>query len=171
MGVRDYPDVPRVYIDQDGPMAQLEEAATAAGLSIKEFKCNPDAYLHLPVEPGVREAIAELTAMGLLVFVMTKIPLSNPRAATEKLLWVGREFPPLLDRTIITPDKGAVGTFRDFLVDDHPEWANAHNFPGTILVYTRNWPAIVEQIRASVGMLPDATRAAMTQVRAAAAVV
>ncbi|MDN8616524.1 hypothetical protein [Variovorax ginsengisoli] len=48
---------------------------------------------------------------------------------------------------IITSDKGCVGKQRDFLIDDHPEWTNADQFPGTIITFTGDWPSVVEQIR------------------------
>lgn len=158
MGVRNYPDVPRVYIDQDGPLAELAAAADAAGLPIKVFKCQAGAYRHLAVAPGARQAVTELERLGLLLFVMTKAPSSNPYSATEKLLWVGDEFPQLQDRTIITSDKGCVGTVHDFLVDDHPEWANASNFPGMVIRWDNNWQEVVEQIRGAIRLKPHAIR-------------
>jgi 5'(3')-deoxyribonucleotidase len=58
---------------------------------------------------------------------LSKIPAENPHSATEKMLWVREHFPYLGDKIILTPDKGCVGSQRDFLIDDHPEWANANN--------------------------------------------
>lgn len=158
MGVRHYPDVPRGYIDQDGPLADLVAAAEATGLPIKVFKCQAGAYRRLPVTPGAREAIAELEGLGLLIFVLTKAPSSNPYSATEKLLWMGEVFPQLQDRTIISSDKGCVGSEHDFLVDDHPEWANAESFRGTVITWDHNWPEVVEQIRAAIRLKPQIIR-------------
>jgi 5'(3')-deoxyribonucleotidase len=78
--------------------------------------------------------------------VCTKIPSKNPYAAAEKLIWMSKHLHILHDRVIITPDKGCIGTKRDYLIDDHPEWANAHNFEGTILKFTKTfgWPQILE---------------------------
>lgn len=143
MGVRNYPDVPRVYIDMDGPMADLEAAAAAAGLHPKDFKNSPNAYRNLPLVAGALDAIAAFESRGLLVFLLSKVPRSNPLSATDKLLWVQDVAPHLLDRVILSSDKGCVGTPRDFVIDDHPEWANCDQFPGTILRFENNWAEMV----------------------------
>ena len=139
MGVREYSDKPRVYLDMDGVIADFDRAAREHEMEPKHFKRVAGAYLDLEPMPGAVEAVAHLESAGFLVFALTKVPRSNPYAATEKLLWARRHFPSLEDRIIITPDKGAVGTARDFLVDDHPDWANAHNFPGTVVHFTGDW--------------------------------
>ncbi|MDI9689808.1 hypothetical protein QM326_34780 [Burkholderia cenocepacia] len=146
MGIRHYPDKVRVYVDMDGVIADFEGAARAHAMEPSHFKRVAGAFLDLDPIPGAAEAVAALDAAGYLVFALTKIPRSNPHAATEKLLWVRRHFPSLDDRIIITPDKGAVGKARDFLVDDHPEWANASNFPGTVIVFTGDWKQAMRQI-------------------------
>lgn len=150
MGVRTYPDRPRVYVDMDGVIADFEGALRAHGLTPGELKIKRGAYQALPIIEGAKEALHAFIRMGLEVFGLTKIPGSNPYAATEKLLWIAAHFPELHDRVIITPDKGCVGTPRDFLIDDHPEWANADKFAGTIVRFAGDWPAVVEQIR--IGM-------------------
>lgn len=128
----------------DGPLADFDLYCTQRGLDPKEAKRYSDTYLNLPPTKGAIEHVAELLEMNkLYLFVLSKIPAENPGAATEKHFWLERYFPPLASRLILSPDKGCVGTPRDFLVDDHPEWANAHNFPGTILHFgsptCRNW--------------------------------
>jgi 5'-nucleotidase len=115
MSVRNYPDVPRIYVDMD-----------------------------LPLINGAKEGIAHLLSLGFFVMCLTKIPSENPSAASDKILWLNEHFPSLNDYVIISPDKGCVGTTRDFLIDDHPEWANAHNFPGTVVHFAsgkfpNNW--------------------------------
>lgn len=146
MGIRHYPDKVRVYVDMDGVIADFEGAARVHAMEPSHFKRVAGAFLDLDPIPGAAEAVAALDAAGYLVFALTKIPHSNPHAATEKLLWARQHFPSLDDRIIITPDKGAVGTARDFLVDDHPEWANASNFPGTVIVFTGDWEQAMRQI-------------------------
>lgn len=150
MGTRKYPDTPRVYLDMDGPLADFDAAYKAHGLEPKHFKRVAGAYLNLPVVPGALEAVRFIETLNLQVFLLTKIPSCNPYAATEKLLWVEKHLPALADKVIISSDKGAVGTSRDFLVDDHPEWANADNFPGQVLLFTGDWDAIKAQLAASL---------------------
>lgn len=146
MGVRTYKDAVRVYLDFDGVIADFEGGANEHNLHPSQYKRLAGAYLYLKPMPGSQEAVKKLTSLGYLVFGLTKIPDSNPWAATEKLLWARGHFPEIDDRIIISPDKGAVGTSRDFLIDDHPEWANAHNFPGTVYKFTGDWPATIDFI-------------------------
>jgi 5'(3')-deoxyribonucleotidase len=147
MGVRTYPDQPRVYVDMDGVIADFEGALRVHGLSAAELKIKRGAYEALEVIAGAKDALHSLGGMNLEIFGLTKIPGSNPYAATEKLLWIAKHFPELRDRVIISPDKGCVGTPRDYLVDDHPEWANADRFPGTVIKFIGDWTSVVEQIR------------------------
>jgi len=145
MSVRDYPDVARIYVDMDGVVADFERAFTEAGQHPKQFKLVPGAYVNLHPIPGAVEGIHKLLELGFDVFMLTKIPSENPYAASEKFLWMYKHLPIIEDKIIISADKGAVGTERDFLIDDHPEWANAHSFPGTVIKF---------------GGEPDSTKAA-----------
>lgn len=139
MGARSYPDTPRCYFDMDGVLADFVRAAKEHNMDPAHFKRVAGAYLELPLMAGAVGAVARAEAMGFQIFVLTKIPASNPYAATEKLLWARRHFPALADRIIISADKGAVGTARDFLIDDRPDWANAKNFPGTVIHFKEDW--------------------------------
>lgn len=139
MGIRHYPDLPRIYIDMDGVTADFERMAGQMNLVPATLKRVAGAYANLEPFPGALEAICKIEGGSYLVFFLTKIPSSNPYAATEKLLWMRQHLPEFADRVIITPDKGCVGTSRDYLIDDHPEWANANNFPGTIIHFKGDW--------------------------------
>lgn len=133
MSVRNYPDNPRVYLDMDGVVADFERAMNEHKLSASQLKVIPNAYRTLRPMPGAIEGVHKIIEFGFFVMVLTKIPSENPFAATEKILWLQEHLPILEDHIIITPDKGCVGDKGDFLVDDHPEWANAHKFPGSII--------------------------------------
>ena len=150
MGVRTYPDTPRVYFDFDNTLGDLLRAAEAQNMPVSVFKRMAGAFLTLPVIPGAVEAVDQVLDMGLQAFGLTKIPSANPYAATDKLLWAARHFPKLDDKVIISSDKGAVGTARDFLVDDMPEWANANNFAGTVIHFKGDWGHVFDVIRRSL---------------------
>ena len=102
------------------------------------------------------DGIQELMDLGFFVMMLTKTPSENPYSAAEKIIWIYKHIPKMEDHIIIAPDKGCVGTFHDFLIDDHPEWANAHNFAGTVVkfggehdpvhshIHGPDWPAIVK---------------------------
>lgn len=150
MGVRTYPDTPRVYFDFDNTLADFVRAAQEHNMTPAQFKRVAGAYRSLPLMPGAAEAVARAEAMGLQVFGLTKIPAANPYAATEKLLWAAECLPSLHDKVIISSDKGAVGTARDFLVEDMPEWANANNFPGTVIHFKGQWEPVFEVIESKL---------------------
>ena len=139
MGQRHYPDKPRVYIDMDGVIADFGAECVKRAMTPSQLKNRRDAYRWLSPFPGAKEGLAALEGAGIEVFALTKIPSTNPYAATEKLLWMRDHFPKLADRVVITPDKGCVGTLRDVLVDDHPEWANADHFQGTVVPFEGDW--------------------------------
>jgi 5'(3')-deoxyribonucleotidase len=136
MSIRDYPSGPRIYIDMDGVVADFEKQCAKVGLEPKIAKLLNDTYLNLEPMPGAVEAITRLVKLAPnRIFLLTKIPSRNPLAAYHKYLWVYRYLPMVGDHVIITPDKGCVGTRDDVLIDDHPEWANAHNFAGTVIPF------------------------------------
>lgn len=145
MGIRTYPDKPRAYVDMDGVLADFEAAANARRLTFDQAKHVVGIYQTLPVMPDAIVGLAELEQFGFDVWILTKIPRENPWAATEKLHWVRQNLPhPLHDKVIITPDKGCVGCYRDVLIDDHPEWANAANFPGRVIAFS-SWGQAANQ--------------------------
>ena len=162
MGVRTYPATPRVYFDMDGPLADFEKGANDRGISMEVMKLIAGTYANLPVTEGAKAAVKAIIEMGFEPWVMTKIPRENPYAATEKLLWLQREFPEFGEHVHITPDKGDPGREIDILIDDHPEWANANNFKGSILTFKFDWDATVKQVMEIAKSLTLAPKSAQT---------
>jgi 5'(3')-deoxyribonucleotidase len=154
MGIRNYLDIPRIYLDMDGVIVDFERECERLGLPPKQLKLVPGIYRDMKPIEGAIFAINSLLDIGehkdlFEIFFLTKIPSENPYSAAEKLLWVNKYLPRVGERVIITPDKGCVGTSRDILVDDHPEWANAHNFPGKIIHFgnhTKDWDETIALI-------------------------
>ncbi|MEG0870426.1 MAG: hypothetical protein RSG77_25805, partial [Hafnia sp.] len=93
MGVRNYPDTPRVFLDMDGPLADFEKAVELENSSIEHHKRIAGAYARMPLTPGAKQALATIIELKFEPFSLTKIPRSNPYAATEKLLWVQQNLP------------------------------------------------------------------------------
>lgn len=153
--IKDFANVPRVYLDLDGPVADFLQVMHERQMSGSDLKLVPGVYWELPVVNGAREAIRIITGMGYEVWILSKIPDENPHAATEKLLWLRNHFPEVAERIIISPDKGCIGSEYDILIDDHPEWANAHNFNGKIIKFERDsvdvnplnaWHAVLKEV-------------------------
>lgn len=160
MGVREYPDTPRVFLDFDGPLADFELAVEQEKSSFANHKHLIGAYSRLPITPGAQEAVAKIIELQFEPWGLTKIPKGNPHAASEKLIWAQEHFPALHDRITITPDKGDTGRYCDILIDDHPEWANANNFRGTTLKFipSEGWEPILKQLEACAAAFKEKQR-------------
>lgn len=147
MSIRVYPDVPRIYVDMDGVIADFELECSELNVHPSQGKLIPGIFRNLPVMPGAINGVNQLLDMGFFLMCLTKIPEENPSAATDKILWLYDNFPMLKDYIIISPDKGCIGTKRDFLIDDFPHFANASNFPGTFLHFNgssfKTWDDII----------------------------
>jgi 5'(3')-deoxyribonucleotidase len=143
MSIREYPDLIRVYVDMDGVVADFEGGFKSVGMTATEFKKLPGIYRDLKPIPGAIDGLKWLLDNGYFPMMLTKIPSENPLAATEKIQWLYEHAPFMEDHIIISPDKGCVGTHRDFLIDDFPAWANAHQFEGTVIRFgnspTHGW--------------------------------
>jgi 5'(3')-deoxyribonucleotidase len=142
----------------DGPLADFERAIIETGQPGNVIKKWKGIFADLHVVPGAVAAVSELMSLQQIdVWVLTKCPDGSTYAASEKQDWLKRKFPAFEDHIILTPDKGAIGRPCDVLVDDHFQWANANNFPGTKIEFkalyakdgssTNNWPTVLERIR------------------------
>jgi 5'-nucleotidase len=152
MYTRQYDRPVTIYLDQDGPLADFQSAANAAGWEPKVAKMKRGFYRSLPLTPGAKEAVEELLRLHhLQVFVATKIPDRNPYAATEKILWLNEHLPGMGERIIITPNKACLGTPDDFLVDDRAHKADASFFRGTFIHFGSpaypDWAAVMKRLR------------------------
>jgi hypothetical protein len=151
----------KIFVDMDGVWADFEKAQIASGLSADEYKLRQGAYRHLDEIPGASAGIDFLLSLSVEVFIATKIPTRNPYSATEKLLWIEERKPQLLERAIITPHKGLLGTTGDFLIDDRPHKANCREFEGTLMTFGpegayRNWDSICAYFLAW-SMIPESS--------------
>jgi 5'(3')-deoxyribonucleotidase len=156
MGVRKYKDVPRIYFDMDGPLADFDKEIHRHGQPGNVIKKWKGLFRDLEVVPNAKWAVTQILKLDVDPWILTKTPDGSTFAASEKQDWQKFHFPEFQDHIIITPDKGVVGTERDVLIDDHPEWANAMAFPGTIIRFvnkyepdgssTNNWTDIVAQL-------------------------
>lgn len=141
-------DTPVILVDMDGVIADLESAfwtrwaarhpgAPGRELAkVDEFyledqlpepwadlaepiRVQPGFYASFPTVPGAQQALNDMLAEGLEVFICTAPHLDNPTCASDKLAWLSTHIGPGWERrAIITKDKGAVRG--DLLIDDKP---------------------------------------------------
>jgi hypothetical protein len=150
----------RVFVDMDGVIVDFDRYMRETGLTPREIKDKPGAYLDMPAIPGAIEAVRTMIGWGLEVWIATKPPTGIPFAYADKAAWIMREIPELTNRIIITHDKGLLGDSSDWLIDDRPHRANASLFAGRLLRYREQlqWPDILvllrEAMRATEARLP-----------------
>ena len=128
----------RGYVDLDGTAADYFTARTLSGLDFATFNSKPGSFAGLQVMEGTHGGLQLLEEFGYEVYFLSRPPSGCPAAYMEKAEWVNQHFPQYRDRLILSPDKGCIGRPCDLLIDDHPEWGNAQNFPGTLILH-KNW--------------------------------
>lgn len=151
MGVVSYKNVCRIYLDMDGVVADYDQACLDNGVTPKLYKRLAGAFIDLSPIEGCDVAVRFFDSIGFDVWFLTKPPTNNIYAASEKLAWINKYFPEHIGKVIITCDKGCVGTQKDYLIDDHPEWANASNFPGTVIKFDTDWMTFLRKFAADYG--------------------
>lgn len=125
----------RVFIDMDGVIVDFRGYREKLGLHGDVVKKMPGAYLAMEPIPGALEAVRELIAMGWEVWIATKPPTGVAWAYSDKAQWIYNHLPELERRIIMTHDKGLLGDYGDYLLDDRPHKANANFFKGTFLEF------------------------------------
>jgi 5'(3')-deoxyribonucleotidase len=139
----------KIFIDLDGVTANFDAGRRASGMLSAQFKRVPGSYRNLAPYPEALVSIRALIARGFDVWIATKIPTKAPWAATEKLFWIKEHLPELERSVIITPNKGTLGTSKDFLIDDRPHKAHCEEFQGHLLRYGptnefKDWNQVME---------------------------
>lgn len=112
---------------------------TPLGKDLWKFVNTPGFYRSLPELPGAVDALGRLKAAGHDITILSS-PGDNPRAATEKLLWVQDHMPFLSYRDIIlTPKKHICRG--DIFIDDDPNKVVAmrESWPST-KIFGIEWP-------------------------------
>lgn len=132
-----------LYIDLDDTLADFYELAKDDKLMVEESKMySPEFFFRLAPIPGSREAIFALEKMGFDIWILTQPLADCYESYTDKAKWVGRYFPKLINKIIMTQDKGL--NLGEYLVDDNKEkWAEKFESNGGKFIhfpYTRNDP-------------------------------
>jgi 5'(3')-deoxyribonucleotidase len=140
----------RIFLDQDGPLANFDGYMKKHNLKGDQIKVMEGAYLNLEPTVGAIEGVKSLNGMGKFdLWIATKPPVGIPFACADKVSWILKHFPDLKRKIIITHDKGLLGDYRDFLVDDRPHKANCESFAGTLIPFKdgMDWPQLIDYFR------------------------
>ncbi len=108
-----------VYVDMDDVIADFYKAAAHPidGKVREERMFDPSFFLALDPVPGAKAGIFQLIKMGFDVWILSQPFSLLPESYSEKAQWIQLHFPQLVNKIILTQDKGLnVG---DFLIDDN----------------------------------------------------
>lgn len=139
----------RVFIDMDGVIVDFAAYMKEHGLTGDEVKRRPGAYLAMPAMEGAIAAVRSVIGMGYDVWIATKPPTGIPFAYADKAAWIMENLPELKRKIIITHDKGLLGDYRDYLIDDRPHKANCERFAGRLIPFVgdQNWAGVLGILR------------------------
>ena len=111
-----------VYVDQDDVLANFakqHQIDLLANPAIQYPQAVYGFFANLKPLPNALESMRELEYMCFDVWILTRPSVYNTLCYTEKRVWIEQHLG--LDwchRLILCPDKGSVGTEKDYLVDD-----------------------------------------------------
>ncbi len=141
-----------LWLDMDGVIADYELGAAAAGIEPDQFLNEPGAFRDLALMPYAYDAVHRLKDhLGLhrLKFLSKPADERWDASCLEKLDWMAEHFPSIPQSHIhLVKDKATRGMADDLLVDDHPEWSNAENFPGHVLKFEgpHSWAKVFHHV-------------------------
>ena len=114
---REFPDLPFVPIGERKNFYHRHDYPVELAEKVKEILFHQDLYINLPVVPGAQKAVEKMLSKGVNVRVCTSPLLGNDYCASQKLIWLERNFDKdFAERAHIGKDKGYV--IGDYLVDD-----------------------------------------------------
>lgn len=123
----------RIFVDQDGVLADFDGHMRRSGLTSDEIKRLPGAYLAMAPIPGAIEGVKRLISKGHDVWVATKPPTAIPHAYADKVAWILKHLPELKRKIVLTHDKSLLRG--DLLIDDRPHRARAFRFEGHTIIF------------------------------------
>lgn len=146
-----------ICIDMDNVLADFD-----GGIGRDDFEWNPPEmyrkqfFFNLKPVRGAKAAIKALMKIPNVQLFIASIPVTRPGglpSATDKLRWLEKHFPYLLQHFALVTDKMIVKG--DYLVDDHPSNPRVKDFPGEIIYFNqktplRSWKNVVKYLKDKV---------------------
>lgn len=141
-----------LHIDMDCVLADFCKGAEEHGFdrNMKAPPCMYEQGFFLDLKPveGSLKAVRALIGSGLYDINILTQPLAySPISYTEKVMWIGKWFPELLEKIIMTQDKTLIKG--QYLIDDNLKW---QGFEGRFVHFDplkdskRVWEDIVNEL-------------------------
>jgi 5'-nucleotidase len=129
-----HPDKPYVPLEQRNTFFILQQYPPEFRDLIREVFRTPGFFRDLPAIPGGAEALVDMAANGIEVFICTTPFRDYRNCVLEKYEWVDRHLGgKWVERIILTPDKTIVDA--DYLIDDKPTITGGANPRWTHILY------------------------------------
>lgn len=127
----------------DSPVKELKKVFNKLNSKIFSIAARPGFYRNLPLMPGAKEMVQKATELtGKLPNILSS-PVGNENdennpSVKEKREWVANHFPGMVDKVILTSDKGRVVESKtDILIDDRPRYIEKFTVAGgTAILHT-----------------------------------
>jgi 5'(3')-deoxyribonucleotidase len=143
-------------INPDSPVKELKKAFNKYTSKVFSVASKNGFYRNLPLMPGAKEMVsfaAEIT--GDLPHILSS-PVgdeNNPDnpSVLEKREWVERHFSGMIDRVIITSDKGkVVESNLDILIDDRPKYVEKFTLAGGQAILHTDYKKTIQELRSLI---------------------
>ena len=122
-----------IFIDMDGVIANFKKAADEGGWTHR-----PDKYVdykNLELMPGAQNALIQLNK-DFDIFIASTPPWDRPDMWGAKREWLGKHFPWLKRKLILTHRKDLL--IGDILIDDS-RYRGQPDFQGEWYWFNKNW--------------------------------
>lgn len=146
----------RIFVDMDGVLVDYLGYCETMGMTPDEVNVAPNSFYHMSPIPGAIDSVRELIALGFDVFIASMPPYEAPHAYMDKAKFITEWLPELKKKIILTQDKGLLGDYSDFIIDDRPNHCNIKNFRGILVQYVHGgfeWPEIMAYFRKEAEMI------------------
>ena len=150
-----------VFIDMDGVLADFQNSKHFHKMDRIQRK-PPRMYEvgffeTLDVLPGARWAIRVLLKNPQLrLHILTKPVTNSYNCYSEKVAWIGKNFPELLDKMMIVHDKYYLSQYGRILIDDHaPEWKEPWESTGGTFIHFRSDDSARHWVEICARLNPD----------------
>lgn len=135
-----------LFLALDGVLADIARAASAAEVSLREYRQLPGLYAGLPSFPDARDALKRAMDMGYDLVAVVMAESENQIDDHDRLRWLQRHHAELaVQRAPAVP--APWGKPADVLVDARGAAALAVGFQGLVVAYDGRWNTVLEALR------------------------